>query len=92
MSPEQMILVNAFVNGVIAMGLATAGLFFLRFWKKTGDRLFAFFATAFWVLGLIRIAMLFSEEFAEENNFYWLRFVAYLIILAAIIDKNFRKP
>lgn len=91
MSAEQTDLLNAFLSGVVAMGYGTAGLFFLRFWGKTGDRLFVLFAAAFWLLGIIRIAMLFFEGFAEENNFYWLRLVAYLIILAAIIDKNLRK-
>lgn len=91
MTEEQTILVNAFLNGMIAMGLATAGLFFLRFWRRTGERLFVWFATAFWLLGVIRIAMLFFEGLREENDFYWLRLIAYGIILFAIIDKNLRK-
>lgn len=91
MSVERVELFNAFLNGVIAMGHGTAGLFFLRFWKKTGERLFVLFAVAIWLLGIIRIAMLFLEELREENNFYWLRLVAYLLILAAIVDKNMRK-
>lgn len=95
MSPEQIEYANSFLNGVIAMGLATAGLFFLRFFKKTGDRLFALFAVAFWLLGVVRIAMLFfaelNGELSQESGFYWLRLVAYLIFLAAIIDKNMRK-
>jgi hypothetical protein len=91
MTAEQINIMNAFLNGVIAMGHATAGLFFLRFWKKTHDRLFIQFAVAFWLLGIIRIVMLILGELGDEHFLYWFRFVAYLIILAAIVDKNLRK-
>ena len=40
------------VLGALAMASAVAGLFFLRFWRETRDRLFAMFALAFWVLGV----------------------------------------
>ena len=33
-----------FLSGAITMGCATAGLFFLRFWKRTRGRLFIAFA------------------------------------------------
>jgi hypothetical protein len=91
MTPEQINIFNGFLNGVIAMGHATAGLFFRRFWRKTHDRLFALFAVAFWLLGAIRVAMAIIGELGEEHYLYWIRFAAYLIILAAIIDKNLRK-
>lgn len=31
-----------------------AGLFFLRFWRRSRDRFFAFFAAAFWLMALQR--------------------------------------
>ena len=40
-----------FLWGASALGCWVIGLFFLRFWRNTRDRLFAFFAAAFWVLG-----------------------------------------
>lgn len=91
MSVEQTELFNAFLHGVIVMGHATGGLFFLRFWKRTGDRLFALFALSFWGLGFIRLAMLFLGDPAEDIFLYWFRLAAYLLILAAIADKNWRK-
>ena len=45
-----------FLHGAIAMGFAVAGLYFLRFWRDTGDRLFAFFAAAFWVFAAERVS------------------------------------
>lgn len=91
MTPDQVDILNAFLNGVITMGHFTAGLFFLRFWTKTRDRLFVGFAFAFWWLGLVRIAIAFQGEPSEEHFLYWFRLIAYLAILAAIVDKNLRR-
>jgi hypothetical protein len=78
-----------FLMGVVAMGHFVAGLFFLRFWRTTRERLFVMFAIAFWVLGAIRLAMIWINDPIEHNHYlYWLRFVAYVLILLAIVDKN----
>jgi hypothetical protein len=77
------------VSGAIAMGYAVAGLFFLRFWHETRDRLFLIFAGAFWVLGLQRLALVFSREMVEDHTgLYLVRLFAFLLILGAIVDKN----
>ena len=84
------------VTGAIAMGYAVAGLFFLRFWREARDRLFGLFALAFFVLAVNRIvglALFGTEEGYSGNHVYWIRLAAFLLILAAIIDKNLvRKP
>lgn len=73
--------------GAIAAGFAAAGLFFLRFWRDTRDRLFAFFAFAFFVLAANRVAGgLLAAPYA--NYVYWVRLAAFLLILLAILDKN----
>jgi hypothetical protein len=80
-----------FIMGAIAMASAIVALFFLRFWRDTGDRLFAIFAVAFLLLGTTRLGLALSPEQSEgETSWYWLRLVAFLLILAAIIDKNRR--
>jgi hypothetical protein len=79
---------NAFLRGFIAMGYLVTGLFFLRFYSRTRDRLFLLFCVAFWLLGVLRAAMLLVVDPLEQDYLYWLRLVAYLLILAAIIDKN----
>lgn len=79
---------NAFLRGFIAMGYLVAGLFFLRFYTRTRDRLFLLFCVAFWLLGMLRAAMLLVVDPMEQHYLYWLRLVAYLLILTAIIDKN----
>jgi hypothetical protein len=79
---------NDFLKGAIAMGYATAALFFLRFYWRAADRLFLMFAASFILLGVIRVCMVFWNDPMEHHFLYWIRFAAYLLILAAIIDKN----
>ena len=77
------------ITGAIVMGYAVAGLFFLRFWRDTRDRLFLIFALAFWFLGLSRLAVAITSDASENHIYlYWLRFLAFALILVAILDKN----
>lgn len=80
---------NLFISGSIMMCYLVAGLFFLRFWKETRDRLFAAFAIAFWLLASNRVAFLFIDETNEARSYiYVLRLLAFILILIAIVDKN----
>jgi hypothetical protein len=81
--------INAFLQGAVAMGCVVAGLFFLRFWRESLDRLFLQFAFAFWLLAF-SFVMLGTISFATEWRVYVfvVRLVAYCLILLAIIDKN----
>lgn len=75
--------------GAIAMGFAVVGLFFLRFWRDTGDRLFALFALAFFVLAANRVGLGFqAEQGVKGDALYWVRLLAFVLILVAIVDKN----
>ena len=79
----------AFVSGSIVMGYVVAGLFFLRFWRETRDRLFLIFALAFFVLGVQRLGLTLSAAPTEaRTDLYLVRLFAFLMILLAIIDKN----
>lgn len=81
-----------FIRGAIAMGFAVAGLFFLRFWKETRDRLFGFFALAFFVLSINRAVITFAGLNSDvPYTLYVIRLIAFLIILYAIVDKNMRR-
>lgn len=80
---------NLFISGAIMMCYLVAGLFFLRFWQETRDRLFASFAVAFWLLASNRVAFLFIDEANEARSYiYVLRLLAFTLILVAIVDKN----
>jgi uncharacterized protein DUF5985 len=80
----------AVLSGIIIAGYATAGLFFVRFWRRTNDRLFAIFGLAFWLLCLQRILLALSADAAAEDRayLYAIRLVAYVLIIVGIVDKN----
>lgn len=78
-----------FASGVLVMGYALSALFFARFWRDTRDRLFLFFAAAFAILALHRMGLVFSAAHGASTTIYYLlRLLAFLLILAGIIDKN----
>ncbi len=80
---------GSFVSGAVCLAYLAAGLFFLRFWVDTRDRLFAAFAGAFVVLAANRALMVLLREVHEAHSWlYLVRLLAYLLILAAILDKN----
>lgn len=82
-------MILAFFSGLITMGFLIAGLFFLRFWRRTGDLLFAAFAVAFWLLATNQALLVLADVPAEERTwFYLLRLVAFGLIIAAITFKN----
>ncbi len=78
-----------FMSGAIMMGCWVVGLFFMRFWKKTADRFFAYFAIAFWIIALERVCLVFIDVTDESRSWvYLMRLVAFLLILFAVADKN----
>jgi hypothetical protein len=80
---------EGFLLGVIVTSSLTAGAFFLKFWKQTRDLLFLGFGTAFIIEGANRAAFLFVDNPDEGNPvIYTIRLFSYLVILAAIINKN----
>lgn len=80
------------MRGAVAMGFAVAALFFLRYWHVSRDRIFAFFAAAFAVLTINRVLLaLFIEHREHTTLLYSVRLIAFVLILAAIVDKNLRR-
>lgn len=80
-----------FLSGATTLASFTIGLFFLRFWAHTRDRLFAFFAMAFWLMAVNRAAIAFFSGGETQPRFYVLRLAAFAIIAGAVIDKNRRR-
>jgi hypothetical protein len=78
-----------FLLGFIFATSLVAGLFFLRFWQRTGDRLFLAFAAAFTIEGFNRLTFLVIPDPAEVHPVtYLVRFLAFLLIVLAIVAKN----
>jgi len=83
-------MIEAFLVGVITATSLTAGVFFLRFWRTTRDRLFLGFGAAFTIEGVNRALSLWLHPSSESDRLlvYGVRFIAFALILIAIIDKN----
>ncbi|HEY0157983.1 MAG TPA: DUF5985 family protein [Thermoanaerobaculia bacterium] len=79
------------IYGALFAGYSVAGLFFLRFWVTSRDRLFGLFAAAFGILAVQRVALALTRTTVEDQSpLYVLRLLAFLIIIYAIVDKNRR--
>lgn len=80
------------LQAVAATAAWVIGLVFLRFWRRTGDALFAFFSAAFWLIALSWLLLaLFSPTEEARPYVYGIRLVAFLLIIAAVIQKNRQK-
>jgi uncharacterized membrane protein HdeD (DUF308 family) len=83
-------MISGFLLGVIATFSVIAGVFFVRFWRETRDSFFLAFAVFFFVEAGNRVALLFLSRPNEGSPWiYVIRLVALLIILAAILHKNY---
>lgn len=84
-------MLNPFFAGAATVSLLVIVMFFLRFWKRTRDRLFLFFAGAFVVMMIERIVRAVMEVENEWAPYvYLVRLAAFVLILVAIVDKNRR--
>ena len=81
-------LFDVFLLGFIVACSLVAALFFLRFWKKSRDRLFLFFSAAFWLLGVNWLALALSNRDEPNTILYVVRLLAFVLILIGIWDKN----
>jgi hypothetical protein len=78
-----------FLNGVAACASLVAGVLFLRFWRETSDRLFLWFALAFWMFAANWTGVIILQPPQETRHwFYMLRLAGFALILAAVIEKN----
>jgi hypothetical protein len=79
-----------FLAGAVTLGYLVAAGFFLCFWRKTADRLFLAFAAAFALFALNQ-GLGFALTVVSEpwSLIYALRVLGFIVILVAIVDKNF---
>ena len=77
------------LSGALLFSYFIAGIHFFRFWKRIGDRLFLHFAVAFWLFASNQLATSIPIVADETAGYeYLLRVLGFIIILAAIVDKN----
>ncbi len=81
-----------FLQGVCVGCAGAIGVFFLRFWRDTADRLFGLFAAAFWLMAASwALVAVFSPTEENRPYVYGLRLLAFTVIIAAVVDKNRRR-
>jgi Family of unknown function (DUF5985) len=85
-------MINAFLLGVVATSSLVAAIFFLRFWRDTRDSLFLSFAVAFTIEAINRAVAIASPQPNDRGvATYLVRFLAFLLIVAGIANKNRRR-
>lgn len=78
-----------FVYGALAAGYLIAGVFFLRFWWKTRERLLLIFACAFWLLAVSQTLLGIADLQREEQSWiYLIRLCAFILIIVGIVSVN----
>jgi hypothetical protein len=81
-----------FISGMVTMGFLVAGLFFLRFWQRTQDRLFVAFGAAFLLFAANQALVALSGVPSEHQSwFYALRIAGFALLIAAIIGKSVKR-
>ncbi len=81
-----------FMGGAVGGGYVVAALFFLKFWRRTGDGLFAAFAAAFLLMAANQVVpVLFGIPDEALGGVYLLRLGAFLLIILAILRKNLKR-
>jgi hypothetical protein len=82
---------NEFVKGMLVMGAATAAVFFVRFWRKTGDRLFLYFTGCFALLALNWLLLAVATADEERAPMFLIRVAAFGMLITGILDKNWKR-
>ena len=77
--------------GALTMACAVIGLFLLKLWRESRDRLFVFFAIAFWILGAHWAGLaVVNPGIESRHELYFVRLAGFLVLVLGILDKNAR--
>ena len=82
-------ILNAFLSGGTAVACGMISLCFVRYWRRSGIRLFLLFSIAFLLLTAERLVLVIANPDTEFVPYiYLIRLAAFLVIIAAIVDQN----
>lgn len=83
---------HGFITGVESAGFVVAAIFFLRFWRRTEDGLFLAFAAAFLAFAIAQpLPTVLGGPSEHRSPVYLLRLAGFLLIICAILRKNFAR-
>lgn len=84
--------IYGFFGGALTIGFLVAAAFFLKFWRRTRDKLFAAFAAAFALLAVNQaVPVLFGIPSEHQSHVYLLRLAGFSLIIWAILAKNLER-
>lgn len=84
---------TSFLSGMITAGFLIAAVFFFRFWRRTGDALFAIFGFSFLLFAIGQsISVSFDFLHDDKSLVYVIRLIGFGLLLVAIARKNLAKP
>ena len=79
---------NVLIGYIFAASVVIA-LFFFKFWRESGDRLFLAFGVSFLIEGCNRLRFVTLHNPADgDPSIYVVRSLAFLLIVIAIVMKN----
>lgn len=85
-------MIETFLLGIIATLCFVSAMFFLRFWRASRDSFFLWFAASFFLESVNRSMILLLDRPNEGSPLiYAVRFFNFLLILIAILRKNYAK-
>jgi hypothetical protein len=78
-----------FLHGGLTVACLLIGVKFLKFWRSSKDRFFLWFAAAFWVFATGWAIRAFGSPSEDHIHYVYVpRLIAFMLIIAAILDKN----
>jgi hypothetical protein len=81
-----------FLHGATTLACVLIAVKFFKFWRTTKDRFFLWFAAAFGVFAVGWMIRAFATSLDHVQYVYIPRLLAFTLIIAAILDKNRKRP
>jgi hypothetical protein len=77
------------LGGALVLSYLMAATYFLKFWRRTGDRIFLHFGVAFCLFVLNQLVTSLPDVAANTDGYeYLLRVIGFVVIIIGIVDKN----
>lgn len=81
--------ISTFLYGATTLGLIANSLFFLKHYRRTGDKLLMWFGWAFGLMAIERVVLAIQGAKSDAHSLvYLVRLVAFLLLIYGIIEKN----
>lgn len=82
-------MLEQFLSGAVVMGFATACLLFLKYYRRTRQKLFITFAASFFLLAVNYAWLAITHIPVEERSpLFLVRLLAFALIIVAIFQSN----